>query len=180
MRLRHVSLLGAAIAGIVSMAAIAALILGRKWLWFGAGTAAVLLAVHVTLNHIALGLGGVSVLGYVGRWLHGQGAENAPRTTGKVIHWALRYDLLVWLMTGGRERAFRGKTIELARLSPGESVLDAGCGTGGLAIAAKRRAGAAGKVCGIDASPEMIARARRKARKAGVDVNFETGVIEAL
>jgi ubiquinone/menaquinone biosynthesis C-methylase UbiE len=70
--------------------------------------------------------------------------------------------------------------IRLARLSAGESVLDVGCGTGTLAIAAKRLAGPGGIVCGIDASPEMIARARKKAMKAGVDVVFEHAVAESL
>src|SRR5687768_2453538 len=87
----------------------------------------------------------------------------APNTTGLVIHWAARYDLLAWLLTHGRERAFREKLIALARIAPGESVLDVGCGTGTLAIAAKRQAGPAGQVCGIDASPSMNARARSKA-----------------
>lgn len=70
--------------------------------------------------------------------------------------------------------------MRLARLEPGESVLDIGCGTGSLAIAAKRRVGPSGTAQGIDASPEMIARARRKASKAGVDVTFTDGVVEAL
>jgi SAM-dependent methyltransferase len=55
-----------------------------------------------------------------------------------------------------------------------------GCGTGSLAIAAKRSAGLFGSVYGIDASPEMIARARKKARKAGVDVTFTNGVVDGL
>jgi ubiquinone/menaquinone biosynthesis C-methylase UbiE len=55
-----------------------------------------------------------------------------------------------------------------------------GCGTGTLAIAAKQRVGPTGKVYGIDASPEMIARASKKARKAGVEVVFKNGVVEAL
>ena len=93
----------------------------------------------------------------------GDGA--APHTNGLVIHWAARYDLLAWLLTGGRERAFRERLIELAGLAPGESVLDIGCGTGTLAIAATRHAGPTGAVYGIDASPQMIARATRKGRR---------------
>lgn len=103
-----------------------------------------------------------------------------PSTTGLVLHWAARYDLLVWLVTVGRERVFREKVIDLARLKPGESVLDVGCGTGTLAITAKRRVGSTGKVYGIDASPEMIARASKKARKARVEVIFKNEVVEAL
>src|SRR5262245_27311306 len=93
--------------------------------------------------------------------------NTAPSTTGRVLHWAGRYDLLVWLLTDGRDRAFREKLISLAGIQPGQSVLDVGCGTGSLAIAARRQVGAAGRVAGIDASPEMIARATSKNTKAG-------------
>ncbi len=106
--------------------------------------------------------------------------EASPSTTGNVIHGAFRYDLLVWLVSMGRERANREKALNLAGLKPGESVLDVGCGTGTLAIAAKRRVGPAGRVYGIDASPEMIARARKKAKKAGVEVTFENAIVERL
>ncbi|MFL5574397.1 MAG: class I SAM-dependent methyltransferase [Gemmatimonadaceae bacterium] len=102
-------------------------------------------------------------------------------TRGLVLHSTTRYyDILAGLLTLGRERAFRERLVGLARIEPGEAVLDVGCGTGTLAIAAKRRVGSGGVVQGIDASPEMIARARRKAAKAGVDVIFETGVAESL
>lgn len=90
------------------------------------------------------------------------------------------YDALAWALTLGRERALRERLVEAARLAPGEVVLDAGCGTGSLAIAAKRRVGATGVVHAIDAAPEMIARAREKAARAGADVAFATGRAEAL
>ena len=104
----------------------------------------------------------------------------APTTTGRVLHWAARYDLLVWLLTHGRHRAFRKRLVDLARLAAGESILDVGCGTGSLAIAAKRQVGAGAAVFGIDASPAMIARATSKAARAGIDVSFKTAVAEAL
>jgi ubiquinone/menaquinone biosynthesis C-methylase UbiE len=104
----------------------------------------------------------------------------APNTTGRVLHRAAGYDLLVWLLTRGRSRAFRNKLVALAHLAPGESVLDVGCGTGSLAIAAKRQVGAAGEVIGIDASPAMIARATTKAARAGAAVRFDTAIVEAL
>jgi ubiquinone/menaquinone biosynthesis C-methylase UbiE len=105
---------------------------------------------------------------------------SAPATTGRVLHWAARYDLLVWLLTHGRSRAFRERLVNLAHLAANESVLDVGCGTGSLAMAAKGRVGAGGKVFGIDASPEMIARATAKAAKAGIHVCFKNAVAEAL
>jgi ubiquinone/menaquinone biosynthesis C-methylase UbiE len=101
-------------------------------------------------------------------------------TTGLVVHWAARYDLLIWLVTLGRERKLRERLLQPARLQAGESVLDVGCGTGSLAIAAKRRVGPTGSVYGIDASPEMIARASNKAKKAGAEVIFENGLAESL
>jgi ubiquinone/menaquinone biosynthesis C-methylase UbiE len=102
-------------------------------------------------------------------------------TTGLVLHGAARfYDLMAWVMLRGRERVFREQVLDLARLRPGESVLDVGCGTGTLAIAAKRRVGPTGMVHGIDASPEMLARAVRKANKARIEVVFTKGVVEAL
>src|SRR5262245_53351936 len=106
--------------------------------------------------------------------------DTAPTTTGRVLHWAGRYDLLVWLLTHGRDRAFREKLVSLAGLASGESVLDIGCGTGSLAIVARRQVGGTGRVVGIDASPEMIARATSKSVKAGLDIEFKNAVAEAL
>ena len=79
-------------------------------------------------------------------------------TSGLVLHGTARYyDLLAWLLMRGREGAFREKVVDLARIQPGERVLDVGCGTGTLAVAAKRRVGPTGTVYGIE-SPEMITR----------------------
>jgi ubiquinone/menaquinone biosynthesis C-methylase UbiE len=107
-----------------------------------------------------------------------QGAT--PSTTGIVLHRAFLYDLFVWLVSLSRERAYRGKALDLANLKPGESVLDIGCGTGTLAIAAKQRVGPTGRVYGVDASAEMLARATRKATKAGAEVIFRNGIAERL
>jgi ubiquinone/menaquinone biosynthesis C-methylase UbiE len=101
-------------------------------------------------------------------------------TTGRVLRWATAYDLLVWLLTHGRDRAFREKLVGFARLTAGERVLDVGCGTGSLAIVAKREVGPTGEVFGIDASPEMIRRAASKAARAKVDVAFRNAIAEAL
>ena len=104
----------------------------------------------------------------------------APRTNGLVLHWAARYDLLAWLLTRGRERAFRERLLALAEVQRGQSVLDIGCGTGTLAIAASAHIGPTGSVIGIDASPPMVARATRKAAKAGGSATFQLAVAEQL
>lgn len=101
-------------------------------------------------------------------------------TTSHVLHWARAYDALVWVLTLGHERRFRERLAELARLEAGQSVVDVGCGTGALAIVTKAFVGAGGQVAGVDPSPEMVARARRKAAKAGVEIRFDMGTIEAL
>ena len=103
-----------------------------------------------------------------------------PTTTGIVFHRALSYDAFLWLISLGRERAYREKALDLAGIRRGESVLDIGCGTGTLAIAAKQRVGPTAKVYGVDASPEMLARAGKKAKKAGAEVAFKNGIVEAL
>lgn len=52
---------------------------------------------------------------------------------------------------------------------PIKSLIDLGCGTGGHAIVLAKRGY---KVVGIDASEEMIKRARRKAEQAKLEVDF--------
>ncbi len=70
------------------------------------------------------------------------------------------YDAMNRVMTAGLDRRWRAATVREA-VRPGDRVLDACCGTGDLALAA-RDAGA-GKVVGLDFSEQMLERARRKA-----------------
>jgi demethylmenaquinone methyltransferase/2-methoxy-6-polyprenyl-1,4-benzoquinol methylase len=69
------------------------------------------------------------------------------------------YDLMNRAMTAGLDRRWRRLTAE-AVVRPGDRVLDACCGTGDLAIAARH---AGGDVTGVDFSEAMLERARRKA-----------------
>ena len=69
------------------------------------------------------------------------------------------YDAMNRVMTAGLDRRWRRITAEQA-VQPGDRVLDVCCGTGDLAIASRRRGAAS--VVGLDFSPEMLARARRK------------------
>ena len=86
--------------------------------------------------------------------------------TGLVLHKAAGYDLLLWLVTRGREQTFREEMLSLVYLQPGESVLDVGCGTGTLAILAKRQVELTGEVYGIDVTALSECLLRRGADHA--------------
>jgi demethylmenaquinone methyltransferase / 2-methoxy-6-polyprenyl-1,4-benzoquinol methylase len=68
------------------------------------------------------------------------------------------YDAMNRLMTAGLDREWRRETAT-AVVKPGDRVLDACCGTGDLAIAARN---AGGDVTGLDFSEPMLERARLK------------------
>jgi ubiquinone/menaquinone biosynthesis C-methylase UbiE len=68
----------------------------------------------------------------------------------------------------------------MIRYQPGENVLDVGCGTGSLALVAQERVGKTGSVHGIDPAPKQITRARAKATRRGLAVDFQLGVVEKL
>ncbi|HOJ14364.1 MAG TPA: arsenite methyltransferase [Deltaproteobacteria bacterium] len=74
-----------------------------------------------------------------------------------------------------------GNPIEAAAIQPGETVLDLGSGGGFDCFLAARITGDAGLVIGVDMTPEMVARSRENARKAGVrNVEFRLGELENL
>jgi SAM-dependent methyltransferase len=74
-----------------------------------------------------------------------------------------------------------GNPTALAALSPGETVLDLGSGAGFDCFLAAREVGDAGRVIGVDMTPEMVERARDAARENGAgNVEFRLGEIEHL
>lgn len=105
---------------------------------------------------------------------------NEVETDGMTIRWAGYYDAVVKFMTLGQDGKLRRKSVELANLKPGNTVLDVGCGTGDLTLEASRRLGANGNVYGIDAAKEMIGVASQKAARARLPVHFQVEAIEHL
>lgn len=74
-----------------------------------------------------------------------------------------------------------GNPVALASLQLGEMVLDLGSGAGFDCFLASSHVGEAGRVIGVDMTPEMVEKARENAIKGGYDnVEFRLGEIENL
>jgi arsenite methyltransferase len=75
-----------------------------------------------------------------------------------------------------------GNPVRHAGFTPGEVVLDLGCGAGIDTILAARHVGPAGRVIGLDMLDEMCGRARATANAAGVAgcTEFKRGEMEAI
>jgi len=74
-----------------------------------------------------------------------------------------------------------GNPTALAKLQPGEIVLDLGSGGGIDVLLSAKRVGPTGKAYGLDMTDEMLALARENQKKAGVEnVEFLKGAIENI
>jgi SAM-dependent methyltransferase len=74
-----------------------------------------------------------------------------------------------------------GTPLEIAKLQPGETVLDLGSGGGLDCFIAGKSVGARGRVIGVDMTPDMLALARQNAEKVGAtNVEFRHGELEHL
>lgn len=92
-------------------------------------------------------------------------------------HWRLPfYDPLTKLI--GVDR-LRRSLLDQADLRSGHQVLDVGCGTGTLPILIKR-AHPDIEVIGLDPDANALTRAKRKAARAGVSVQFDEGFSDAM
>jgi ubiquinone/menaquinone biosynthesis C-methylase UbiE len=139
---------------------------------------------RVFMGEISL-KGAKSMHEFLARHLHPTpGKESGRKTKGLTLNSGWRYDLGEWFadtfLFAGKLGKLRQRTVTLARLRPGETVLDVGCGTGTLAIEAQKRVGTTGHVFGIDPGEEQIARAHTKAARRHVPIDFQVGVIEHL
>ena len=76
-------------------------------------------------------------------------------------------------------RAGRLAAVELLGLRPGARVLDLGCGTGLSIPLLAAAVGAEGEVVGLDASPQMLVRAARRAGPLATPVRLVEGDLRA-
>jgi arsenite methyltransferase len=103
--------------------------------------------------------------------------------TGRAWAEDLRYPPELAAVPDAAAESFAGvaNPWELGRVSPGERVLDLGCGAGTDSLVAVQMVGAEGRVTAIDMTPEMLAKARAAAAELGAaNVEFVEGEIEAL
>ena len=70
-----------------------------------------------------------------------------------------------------------GDLVDRVGVGDGDRVLDVACGTGNAAIPAAQRGG---EVTGLDLTPELLERGRRRAQKEGVTIDWVEGDAEAL
>jgi len=98
------------------------------------------------------------------------------QTSGIVIHRSRLYDL-----AGGRFiRTTDAEILSRAGVAPGDDLLDVGTGPGYLALAASKLVAPGGTAIGIDASPEMIDRARMQAARAHAEAEYRVATAESL
>jgi demethylmenaquinone methyltransferase/2-methoxy-6-polyprenyl-1,4-benzoquinol methylase len=83
------------------------------------------------------------------------------------------YDLMNGLMTGGLDRRWRAFAARQVALGPGERALDVGTGTADLAIAVAQAGAADATVVGMDFTPDMLTRGRRKLERLGLTGRIE-------
>lgn len=77
------------------------------------------------------------------------------------------------------EERFKRELIRLARIAPGQRVLDLGAGSGTLVIMLKQYQSQA-QVFGVDGDPKILGLAQEKASNANSNVIFNVGNIVAL
>jgi 2-polyprenyl-3-methyl-5-hydroxy-6-metoxy-1,4-benzoquinol methylase len=76
---------------------------------------------------------------------------------------------LPWIVDNPVARRLARAVPARLRLAPGMRVLDAGCGTGRLAVPIAAAIGPEGRVLAVDLQPGMLERAKAKAAAAGIN-----------
>src|SRR5688500_6044712 len=103
--------------------------------------------------------------------------DERPFLPGMSRTWLLPlYDPLTRLLG---IRTVHRRLLDQARVRPGQTVLEIGCGTGNLLLAAKQTQPAA-TVVGVDPDLTALARAQRKARRRGFSLQLDRGYADEL
>jgi len=89
----------------------------------------------------------------------------------RVYDWWSRHgdllDRLYDVVFLGRQAQLRARSVGALGLSPGDTVLELGCGDGRSLHRLRTRVGSGGRVVALDTSEEMVRRARERVRGAG-------------
>jgi ubiquinone/menaquinone biosynthesis C-methylase UbiE len=105
-----------------------------------------------------------------------------PNTGFSDVDASTRADELIGYLgrLADRLAAVRRNDFERLQLSPGDAVLDVGCGAGEVCVELARRVGPSGRVCGVDLSAAMVDAAAAAAQAAGVQVEHRVSGIHTL
>lgn len=99
--------------------------------------------------------------------------EAARASYNRMSSW---YDVIA----GSTEQKYRNRGLEMLAARPGERILEIGFGTGHCLVALARTVGPTGRVIGVDISDGMLAIARERLKKEGleerVDLRLGDGV----
>lgn len=94
--------------------------------------------------------------------LHAVDPSAVARCYGR---WARLYDLVATRTPGVHDA--RRRAADALDLSRGDAVVEVGCGTGANLPHLRERVGPDGRVVGVDLTPGMLARARRRVARRG-------------
>jgi len=105
--------------------------------------------------------------------------EKTQRVRGVFRSVAGRYDLMNDLMSMGLHRLWKRQTIGMARLRPGQRVLDLAAGTGDLSRLMSREVGPEGRVVMSDINDAMLATGRARLLDEGIAGNVDYVLADA-
>jgi ubiquinone/menaquinone biosynthesis C-methylase UbiE len=100
--------------------------------------------------------------------------QEAPAESEAAFTWLDRADASPLIQD------IKRRMLESCPINAGDRLLDVGCGLGHELQRMAGRVGPAGRVVGIDASPAMVAEARRRATALELSITVEVGDAHAL